>query len=77
MIFDRISKILFVSGCGLVLLSLFWHFFGHTISWNKLPLGRLPGDLFIKRGNSAFYFPVVTCLVISLLVSLILRFLKK
>jgi Protein of unknown function (DUF2905) len=29
-------------------------------------LGRLPGDIFIQKGNSSFYFPIVTCLLISL-----------
>ena len=28
-------------------------------------LGRLPGDIFVQRGNSTFYFPLVTCLVVS------------
>jgi Protein of unknown function (DUF2905) len=34
-------------------------------------LGRLPGDLFVQRGNSTFYFPVVTCLVISAVLTLL------
>jgi hypothetical protein len=36
-----------------------------------VPLGRLPGDIVIRRGNSTFYFPVVTCLVISVALSLV------
>jgi hypothetical protein len=36
-----------------------------------LPLGRLPGDIVVKRGSGTFYFPIVTCLVISLVVSLL------
>jgi len=35
-------------------------------------LGRLPGDIRIEREHSAFYFPIVTCIVLSLLLSLIL-----
>jgi len=40
----------------------------------KLPirLGRLPGDIVIRGKNSAFYFPVVTCLVISAVLSLVM-----
>lgn len=34
-------------------------------------LGRLPGDLMIQKGNSSFYFPIVTCVVISLVLTLI------
>ena len=36
-----------------------------------VPIGRLPGDITIRRGQGTFYFPIVTCLVISLIVSLI------
>jgi hypothetical protein len=35
-------------------------------------LGRLPGDIFIQRGNFAFYFPLVTSLLISVVLSLLL-----
>jgi hypothetical protein len=28
-------------------------------------LGRLPGDLFVRKGNATFYFPIVTCLLVS------------
>jgi hypothetical protein len=36
-----------------------------------IKLGTLPGDIVIRRKNGAFYFPVVTCLVISVLLSLL------
>jgi len=36
-----------------------------------LPLGRLPGDIIIRRGNSTFYVPIVTCLVASVVLSLL------
>jgi predicted phosphohydrolase len=34
-------------------------------------LGRLPGDIFIKRGNFSFYFPLTTCIILSILLSLL------
>ena len=38
----------------------------------RLPLpGRLPGDVVIERGNSRFYFPIVTCIVVSVVLSLV------
>jgi hypothetical protein len=43
----------------------------------KLGLGRLPGDIAIERGEFRFYFPIVTCLVVSLVVTLILRLLNR
>jgi Protein of unknown function (DUF2905) len=36
-----------------------------------VPLGRLPGDIVIRRGSGTFYFPVVTCLVVSVVLTLI------
>ena len=45
----------------------------------RLPfrLGRLPGDIFIQGRNSTFYFPVVTCLVLSALFSLVMWILRR
>ena len=40
-------------------------------------LGRLPGDFIIKKEKSYFYFPIVTCIVVSIVLSLILMYLKK
>jgi hypothetical protein len=34
-------------------------------------LGRLPGDLFVRKGNATFYFPIVTCLIISAVLTLL------
>ena len=42
-----------------------------------LPLGRLPGDITIRRGNSTFYFPLVTCLVLSVLLTLLMALLRR
>jgi len=42
-----------------------------------VPLGRLPGDISYARGNTRFYFPVVTCLVLSVLFSLLMALLRR
>jgi uncharacterized membrane protein YidH (DUF202 family) len=45
------------------------------LMWSGLApkwLGRLPGDIRIERGNSSFYFPIVTCIVLSIVLSLLL-----
>ena len=42
-----------------------------------VPLGRLPGDLIIKRGNGTFYFPIVTCIVVSVLLSVVGALLRR
>ena len=42
-----------------------------------VPLGRLPGDITIHRGDSTFYFPIVTCLLASLVLSLVAMVLRR
>ena len=38
----------------------------------KIPyIGRLPGDIYIKRGNFTFYFPLATCIILSILFTLL------
>jgi len=44
----------------------------------KLPwLGKLPGDIYIKRDNFSFYFPLATCLIISALISFLLWLFRR
>ncbi|WP_141734370.1 DUF2905 domain-containing protein [Oligoflexus tunisiensis] len=59
------ARLLISIGLSLVLMGVIWHF------GRGLGLGQLPGDISIKKGNTTFYFPVVTCLVLSLVLSLI------
>jgi hypothetical protein len=67
-----LGKTLIISGIvlavlgGLILLS------GH-IPW----LGKLPGDIRIKRDGFSFYFPLTTCIIISILLTLIFRLLGR
>ena len=42
-----------------------------------LPLGRLPGDIVFQKGNFHFYFPVVTSLLASLVITLLMRFFSR
>jgi hypothetical protein len=58
---------------GLVLLGL-----GLAWPWlSQLGLGRLPGDIRIETESGGFYFPIVTCLLISVVLSLILWFIRR
>jgi hypothetical protein len=58
---------------GLVLLAA-----GLAWPWiSKLGLGRLPGDIRIETESGGFYFPIVTCIVISIVLSLILWFFRR
>jgi hypothetical protein len=49
-----------------------------TLGWPvPFRLGRLPGDIHIRSGNSAFYFPIVTCLLLSLILTLVLSIFRR
>lgn len=68
----EIGKLLFTFGILIALLGLaLWSGLGG--SW----LGRLPGDIRIERGGSGFYFPVVTCIILSVVISLLLSLLRR
>jgi uncharacterized protein HemY len=66
-------------GKWLILLGLLIAAIGVVITFaGKLPwLGRLPGDIYIKRENFSFYFPLATCIIISAIASLILWLIRK
>jgi len=59
------SRTLIIFGLLLVATGLLWPFL------SKLGLGRLPGDIVVERENFTFYLPLGTCLLISVLLSLI------
>ena len=42
-----------------------------------VPIGRLPGDITYRRGETTFYFPIVTSILASLLLTLLLAFLRR
>lgn len=55
------SKLFLTLGVVFIVIGLVWRF-----------IGKLPGDILVKKGNVTFYFPVVTSILISILLSLIL-----
>jgi hypothetical protein len=63
---NPVAKFLVIGGVVLIVLGLLWQVGGRF-----LPLGRLPGDIVVEKENFRFYFPVVTCIVISIVLSLI------
>ena len=42
-----------------------------------VPLGRLPGDFYVRRGSFSFYFPLATSIVLSILLTLALAFFRR
>jgi hypothetical protein len=63
-------------GRTLVLIGLAIAGFGLLIMVG-VPLGRLPGDFAIRRGNFSFYFPLATSIVVSIILTLILAFFRR
>jgi hypothetical protein len=69
---NDLGKMLVVAGLALAAAGvLLWSGFGR--GW----LGRLPGDLHYTRGNVSFHFPIVTCLLVSVLLSVLFWLLRK
>lgn len=69
---DAAGKIILLLGVFLILLG------GIMVLGGKLfGLGRLPGDIFIQKGNFSFYFPLVTCIILSILLTVILNLIRR
>lgn len=69
--FSHVGKLLVFSGIVLILIGLVF-FLIDKFPHAKIPLGRLPGDIYIKKENYSFYFPIVTCLLVSGVLSFLL-----
>jgi uncharacterized protein HemY len=55
---------LLIAGIGLLMMA-------------GIPFGRLPGDIVIRRGSSTFYFPLVTSILLSIILTLLLAVLRR
>ncbi len=62
------GKLLMILGAVIFIAGFLVHFFH---------LGKLPGDIVIKKGGTTFYFPIVTSIVVSILLSLIFYFIGR
>jgi hypothetical protein len=60
------AKLLIGSGIVLIVAGLLWMLLGRFIH-----LGRLPGDIVVEKENFKFYFPLATCILLSVALSLI------
>ena len=65
------QRILIIIGAGLLLVGLLWPWL------SKLGLGRLPGDVRVETENGFFYFPITTCVIISIVISLVIWFIRR
>lgn len=65
------ARYLIIIGMALIVLGIGWPLL------EKLPLGRLPGDIVIRRENFQLYFPITTSILVSLVLSIIFWLLRK
>jgi len=65
------SRTLIILGAIFILVGLLWPWL------QKLGLGRLPGDIAIEKENVSFYFPIVTSIVISIVLTLLFWLFRK
>ena len=68
-----IGRILIVAGALLIVLGLLF------LMGDRLPIrfGRLPGDIVVRGRNGVFYFPIVTCILLSAILSLVLWLIRR
>jgi uncharacterized protein HemY len=69
---SEFAKTLIFFGLLLVVIGVLLSLVGR-LPW----LGNLPGDITIQRGRFTFYFPITTCIVISVIISLVLYFFRR
>jgi hypothetical protein len=70
--FDGLGKILLVLGLILAIIG------GSLMLLPKIPwIGRLPGDIFISGEKVSFYFPITTCIILSIILTVLLYFFKR
>ena len=65
------QRALIVLGAALLVAGVAWPWL------SRLGLGRLPGDIRIESESGGFYFPIVTCLIVSVVLSLLLWFFRR
>jgi len=70
--FEQLGKILIFLGIVIAVIGVLLLF------GDKIPfIGKLPGDIYIKKKNFTFYFPIVSSIIISLIISLIIYLFRK
>ena len=67
------GKYILIIGFGVIIIGLIVYFLHDRLHW----IGRLPGDIRIEKENFRFYFPIVTMIVFSLLITIIVNIIKK
>ena len=67
------GKIIIIIGIVVVVVGVILQFAPQLLSW----FGKLPGDIKYEKGNTKFFFPITTMIIVSVVLSLLLRFFGK
>jgi H+/Cl- antiporter ClcA len=70
---QQTGKYIIIIGASIVVIGLLVYFFHNKLNW----FGRLPGDIRVEKENFRFYFPIVTMLLLSLLLTIIINILRR
>ena len=69
---ESIGKSLVLVGIAIVVIGI------ATWGLSSLPyIGRLPGDIYVRRGNFTFYFPLATCILISIIATILFSLMRR
>jgi H+/Cl- antiporter ClcA len=70
---QQTGKYIIIAGVFVIIVGVVIYFFHDLFKW----FGRLPGDIRVVRGQFRFYFPIVTMLLVSILLTLIINLIKR
>ena len=70
---SQTGKWIIIAGVIVVIIGVIIYFFSDKLNW----LGKLPGDIHIEKDNFRFYFPVVTMIIVSIILTILINIFKK
>ena len=70
---SQTGKWIIIAGVIVVIIGVIIYFFSDKLNW----LGKLPGDIRIEKDNFRFYFPLVTMIIVSIILTILINIFKK
>jgi hypothetical protein len=70
---SQTGKWIIIAGVIVVITGVIIYFFSDKLNW----LGKLPGDIRIEKDNFRFYFPLVTMIIVSIILTILINIFKK
>lgn len=70
---SQTGKWIIIAGIIIVIIGVIIYFFSDKLNW----LGKLPGDIHIEKDNFRFYFPLVTMIIVSIVLTILINIIKK